>query len=198
MAPRFLPINAISPHRANSSIQCMGCGWRACNSTCLASHRTRFGCHNPDCLFHPARPPSPELDTASSSAPEEAASFESTTSTIPPPSSPPQSAEEALEEAYRALVAAYELLVVALQRARQGPDSVISEPVPTTALGQSVSTQNRPSPRPGMSGGAGEEPSAPQGPESGQQDRHSQESEKEYEQQKHGNEPGPGGDASVR
>lgn len=45
-------------------IQCMGCHFDVCTGNCLATHRDRYCCHNPRCIFHAPCPLPPEQGTA--------------------------------------------------------------------------------------------------------------------------------------
>lgn len=45
-------------------IQCMGCHFDVCNGNCLATHRDRYCCHNPRCIFHAPCPLPAEQGTA--------------------------------------------------------------------------------------------------------------------------------------
>lgn len=52
-------------------IQCISCHCDVCTGTCLATHRDRYCCHNPRCIFHspcPA-PPEPETDQPTGTSP---------------------------------------------------------------------------------------------------------------------------------
>lgn len=41
-------------------LHCIGCYQSVCSGTCLASHRDRYCCHNPSCIFHAPCPAPPE------------------------------------------------------------------------------------------------------------------------------------------
>lgn len=43
-------------------LHCVGCYRGVCNATCLATHRDRYCCHNPSCMFHAPCPARPEPD----------------------------------------------------------------------------------------------------------------------------------------
>lgn len=83
MAYRVMPVSI----DMNPTIQCMGCHQAVCSGDCFATHRTRFGCHNQNCVYHKAcpLPPGPEpTETAETDAspPEEATADGTTTSSI--------------------------------------------------------------------------------------------------------------------
>lgn len=41
---------------------CMGCHQSVCHGDCLASHRDRYSCHNPLCVYHAPSPLRPDPD----------------------------------------------------------------------------------------------------------------------------------------
>lgn len=43
-----------------SPMYCMGCHQPVCHGDCLAKHRDRYTCHNPQCVYHAPSPLRPE------------------------------------------------------------------------------------------------------------------------------------------
>lgn len=42
---------------------CMACHQSVCHGDCLATHRDRYGCHNPLCIYHAPSPCRPESES---------------------------------------------------------------------------------------------------------------------------------------
>ncbi|KAG6355150.1 hypothetical protein INS49_004231 [Diaporthe citri] len=64
-------------------LHCIGCCQTVCSGACLASHRDRYCCHNPSCIFHAPCPAPPEPREPRTTRP---AITSSTTEQAPTPS----------------------------------------------------------------------------------------------------------------
>ncbi|ROV88734.1 hypothetical protein VMCG_10064 [Cytospora schulzeri] len=62
---------------------CMGCHQSVCHGDCLAKHRDRYSCHNPQCVYHAPSPqrPDPGSEPAEENGPGAAATPATTTTT---------------------------------------------------------------------------------------------------------------------
>lgn len=62
---------------------CMGCHQSICHGDCLARHRDRYACHNPQCFYHVPSPlrPEPGSEPAGENHPADATELAATTTT---------------------------------------------------------------------------------------------------------------------
>lgn len=119
--------------------QCIGCHQGGCSGTCLATHRDRYCCHNPSCVFHAPCPAPPE--------PGEQGTAQAATST----DDTAEPVESTAGPAGDPNLVCRETIVREWHRGAPGTgntNAVTASATPSTAANAGVSTSDNPPPTP--------------------------------------------------